>query len=167
MDLTKLEAGPGFPLDIDSLAVRKPTTDEVIVVRKEPILRRTRVVLHRSRYWLVSSDACEKLRGRLKLYEAVLVASRNGGLFVSLFDAKNPSAMQALEVARQGWATVSWVKKNRAYAAKAVDNPPPLPEWPDADAETLLSEAFGDRIIENADDPRIAEILNPEKAEAA
>ena len=110
--------------------------------------------------YLVAPALWHELTGELVPTALLTGVSRQGVVFLwhirlpgaeGRLDEWNRSALEAAQMAIDGWVRVSANLALGAYDVFQPTLPLPDPEWPDGDFSTLLKRAFRDRFIDTLD----------------
>ena len=143
----------------DALTLRSPVGNEAVKAHEKALLVNASVMMLDGELYLVGSKARKELRRWIRVVELAIVDTERGKRFVWAVRVNDPSAMKALAAIRKDASFVVWSKEKRRYSTTKSAEDFSLGQYPPESVESLLLAAFGDRRIDDPNDPRIAELI--------
>lgn len=168
LDLARLRLGQDFADRVGvkkaliTVPVRKPDRQSFVRVHPDPSWRLDTAVItlkdERETY-LVDPSLWPELPGELTPTGLFTAVTRQGVVFLwpvrlpgpdGRLDTWSRSALDAVEMAKNGWVRVAANMGLGAYDVFVATGEFPDPEWPDVTFQKLLEIAFRDRFIRDA-----------------
>lgn len=146
-----------------SLVVRPPVSAETVRAFDNPLLPQVNVVVLDGEYYLVGDQVCKLLK-KLRIVELAIAENDRGKRFIWPVRLGDASAVKALAAIRKECCVVTWSKEKRCYSTKISEEQFELGDPSQENIDNLLLAAFGDRTIDDENDPRIAELLKTKSA---
>jgi hypothetical protein len=148
----------------DPLVVRPPTSSEIVRAFEKPLILKANVIVLDGEYFLVGNLLCKVLQKKIRIVELAVVENDRGKRFIWPVRLSDASAVKALAAIRKDCCVVTWSKQKRRYSTQRADEQFTLGADPEESTDNLLLAGFGERTIDDQNDPRIAEILKTKSA---
>lgn len=114
--------------------------------------------------YLVLPAIAGKLQNECVAKRHILAVDRDGNPFIwpirlpnedGTLDSYSESALVAADEAERSWVRVQSNRSKKMYDTRVAVAAGGEPDWPEEDFDTLLSRAFGNRIIRDMDHPLV------------
>lgn len=144
--------------------VHSPTGTDVIRAHGQSVLKSVAAISWKGKWYLVRSKAYPALAKRTRRFNCELIETNQGERYFWLVNVNDPTALKAADSLRKEAGSVTWDKVERRYSVTRADDQFEAGKLSKERIDDLLRVAFGDRVIESPDDPRVAEILKSKSA---